>query len=378
MQSRMKTEITGCLVMLFILIQASWTSSCSERPVKKAEAIAPAAAASDAEAAVIKLIRLVSPEENKTFRLKDPIKVVMEVMNSDRQPDSVIISFDGKALASLKAAPWEYTIPSANTITTGRKSVKVTAYRGTQMQNPVTRFTVIYSDITPKRYGYKVVHSYPHDIEAFTQGLVYDKGVLYEGTGQKTGSSLREVELQSGRVIRQHNLDASLFGEGIALYRDRIYEVTWENKVGFIYDKATFNVINKIYYSTQGWGLTTINDNIVMSDGSNVLAFYEPDMFTIVSRIEVYDNEKKVDSLNELEYINGEIWANIWMSDLIARIDPASGKVLAYVDLKGLLPESDRTPETDVLNGIAYDPDGRRIFVTGKKWPKLFEIRLTE
>ena len=174
------------------------------------------------------------------------------------------------------------------------------------------------------------------------KGLVYDNGVMFEGTGQKTGSSLREVELQTGKVIRQHNLDASLFGEGIALYRDRIYQVTWENKVGFIYDKATFNVINKIYYSTQGWGLTTMNDKIVMSDGSNILGFYEPDMFTMVSRIEVYDNEKKVDSLNELEYINGEIWANIWMSDLIARIDPVSGKVLAYINLTGILPESDR------------------------------------
>jgi glutamine cyclotransferase len=355
----MKTEMTRCLIILFLLFQASWTSSCSERPSKKAEAAAPVTAASDADAAMIKLIRLVSPEENKAYRLKDPVNVVLEVTNSDRQPDSVIISFDGKAVASLKAAPWDFTVPPAYTVTTGRKSVKVTAYMGTRMQNPVTRFIVIYSDIAPKRYG-------------------YDKGVLFEGTGQKSGSSLREVELKTGRVIRQHNLDASLFGEGIALYHDRIYEVTWENKVGFIYDKATFNVINRIYYSTQGWGLTTVNDRIVMSDGSNVLAFYEPDMFTIVSRIEVYDNEKKVDSLNELEYINGEIWANIWMSDLIARIDPVSGKVLAYIDLKGLLPESERIPETDVLNGIAYDPDGKRIFVTGKKWPKLYEIRLTE
>jgi len=237
---------------------------------------------------------------------------------------------------------------------------------------------VIYSDIVPKRYGYKVIHTYPHDIEAFTQGLVYDKGMLFEGTGQKTGSSLREVELQTGKVIRQHNLDASLFGEGIALYRDRIYQVTWENKVGFIYDKATFNVINRFYYSTQGWGLTTLNDKLVMSDGSNILAFYEPDMFTMVSRLEVYDNEKKIDSINELEYINGEIWANIWMSDLIARIDPSSGKVLGYIDLRGLLPESDKTPETDVLNGIAWDREGNRIFLTGKKWPKLFEIRITE
>jgi glutaminyl-peptide cyclotransferase len=373
----MKTEITRCTVILFILFQVSWTSSCSERPVKKDGAIVPSASAGEAVPPV-KLIKLISPEENKSFRIKETVKIVMEAPDRDKLPDSVIISYDGNKVAVLKTAPWEYTVPSLLTGTTGRKSIKVTAYRGTRSQNPVTRFIVIYSDVTPKRYGYKVVHSYPHDIEAFTQGLFYDKGVLYEGTGQKSGSTLREVELQTGKVIKQYNLDASLFGEGIALYHDRIYQVTWENKVGFIYDKATFNVINKIYYSTQGWGLTTVNDKIVMSDGSNVLAFYEPEMFTIVSRIEVYDYEKKVDSLNELEYINGEIWANIWMSDLIARIDPATGKVLAYIDLKGLLPEAEKTPETDVLNGIAYDPDGKRIFVTGKKWPRLFEIRLTE
>ena len=150
---------------------------------------------------------------------------------------------------------------------------------------------------------------------AFTQGLIYDNGALLEGTGQETGSTLREVELETGKVIRQHNLDASLFGEGITLYHDRIYQVTWQNKVGFVYDKSDFKLINKIYYSSEGWGLTTVNDKIVMSDGTNVLYFYEPEMFTVVSKIEVYDNEKKVDKLNELEYINGEIWANIWMTD---------------------------------------------------------------
>jgi glutaminyl-peptide cyclotransferase len=186
------------------------------------------------------------------------------------------------------------------------------------------------------------------------------------------------VELETGKVIRQHNLDDSLFGEGIALYHDHIYEVTWKSKVGFVYDKSDFKLINKIYYSTEGWGLTTINDKIVMSDGTNILYFFEPEMFTVVSKIEVYDNEKKVDQLNELEYINGEIWANIWMTDLIARIDPVSGKVLAYIDLKNLLAKSERDADTDVLNGIAYDNKGNRIFVTGKKWPKLFEIKVTE
>ncbi len=374
----MKTDFTRYIVILFIFCQVSWTSSCSERPAKKADTTVPGATAAAGDEAFVKLIKLLSPEENKSFKFKEQVKVVMEAVDKDILPDSVMISFDGKAVVTLKSSPWEYTIPSRYTVTTGRKSIKVTAYKGARAQNPLTRFMVIYSDIAPKRYSYKVVHAYPHDIEAFTQGLFYDKGVLYEGTGQKSGSSLREVELQSGKVLRQQNLDASLFGEGITLYHDRIYQVTWENKVGFVYDKSTFNVINKIYYSTQGWGLTTVKDRIVMSDGSNVLAFYEPEMFTIVSRIEVYDNEKKVDSLNELEYINGEVWANIWMSDMIARIDPASGKVLGYVDMKGLLQETDKTPETDVLNGIAYDPEGKRIFVTGKKWPKLFEIRINE
>ena len=312
------------------------------------------------------------------YKLKDNLKVSLDVTGNDKKPDSIIVNFDSKPVACLTMAPWECPVPAASMASTGRKSLRVSAWRSGKPVNSVTRFITVVSDVTPKRYGYGVVHTYPHDPEAFTQGLVYEKGKMFEGTGQKSGSSLREVDLHTGKVIRQHDLDASLFGEGIALYHDRIYQVTWENQVGFIYDKATFNVINKIYYSTQGWGLATVGDRIVMSDGTNVLAFYDPEMFTIVSRIEVYDNEKMVESLNELEYINGEIWANIWMTDRIARIDPSSGKVLGYVDLKGILPESDKTPETDVLNGIAWDAEGKRIFVTGKRWPKLFEIRITE
>ncbi|NSW93344.1 MAG: glutaminyl-peptide cyclotransferase [Bacteroidales bacterium] len=238
---------------------------------------------------------------------------------------------------------------------------------------------MILSDKKPVRYGFKTVHTYPHDAEAFTQGLFYHDGRLYEGTGQEAGSSLREVELETGRVIRQINLDPSLFGEGITLYKDRIYQVTWQNKVGFVYERATFNLINKIYYQTQGWGLTTVGDRIAMSDGSNIIYFYEPELFTVESRIEVYDNEKAVDQLNELEYINGEIWANIWMTDLIARIDPITGKVNSYIDLSMIFPDSKRIEvNADVLNGIAYDESGNRIFVTGKRWPKLYEIRVVE
>jgi glutaminyl-peptide cyclotransferase len=364
------------IIFLFALL-ITWTISCSGRPGKKSSSdVHPVEVLSERKSE--KLIKMISPEEDAGLKLKDPVRVILKLVDKTRIPDSVLIHFNGKVVTNLKSEPWEFSIPSVFTGTTGRKSLKVTPYKDGKAQNTITRFIIIYSDVVPKHNGYKVIHSYPHDKDAFTQGLVYDKGVLYEGTGQESGSTLREVELESGKVKRQLNLDASLFGEGIALFHDRIYQVTWQNKVGFVYEKSTFKILNKIYYSTQGWGMTTIDDKIVMSDGTNVLSFYEPEMFTITSRIEVYDNEHKVDSLNELEYINGEIWANIWMNNHIARIDPVSGKVLAYIDLTGILPESERNEETDVLNGIAWDEAGNRIFVTGKRWPKLYEIKLTE
>jgi glutamine cyclotransferase len=373
----MKVDYTRYLGPFIVVLLVTWTFSCSGRAGEKAESKQPDVALPAAEAAV-RIVKLIAPEENAGIKLYDPLNVSFELHNKNKVPDSVLIFFDGKKIATIMSEPWEYTIPSEFIAKTGRKSLKLTAYREGRSQNPITRFIIVYSDKSPKRYGYKVINTYPHDKHAFTQGLIYDKGILFEGTGQTTGSSLREVELKTGKVIRQHNLDVSLFGEGITLYQDRIYQVTWQNRVGFIYDKSTFKTINRVFYNTEGWGLTTLGDRIIMSDGTNILYFIEPEMFTVVSRLEVYDHEKKVDALNELEYINGEIWANMWMSDLIARIDPVSGKVIAYVDLTGILPEPDRNNGAEVLNGIAYDKDGDRIFVTGKNWPKLFEIRITE
>ena len=349
----MKTDYRKHFISLTLIFVLTWTISCSGRSGNTKETTVHQAQPASEEVS-LKLIKLVSPEENTGFKLNQPLKVILSLEDKKQVPDSVTIFFDGIHVTAIKSDPWEYSIPSALNVKTGRKSLKVTAYKGGRPQNTITRFMIIYSDVVPKKYGYKVIHTYSHNRDAFTQGLVYDNGVLYEGTGE-TGSSLREVEPETGKVIRQLDLDASLFGEGITLYRDHIYEVTWKNKVGFVYNKSDFKLINKIYYPTEGWGMTTMDDKIVLSDGSNVLYFYEPETFTVVSRIEVYDNEKKIDSLNELEYINGEIWANIWINDHIARIDPSTGKVLAYINLKGILPASDRKAETDVLNGIAYD-----------------------
>jgi glutamine cyclotransferase len=366
-----------CLFSLVLMI--TWAISCSGRSGKKERPASETVAEKvEGEEIDFRLIDMKIPAEESEFRLGDQIRVVMTSNNPGPPPDSVLISYDSRMVAILRSEPWEYSIPSSYSVATGRKSLKAMAYRGGKARATITRFIIILSDRAPGKYGYKVINTYPHDRAAFTQGLFYDNGVLYEGTGQETGSTLREVELTTGKVIRQLNLSAELFGEGITLYKDRIYQVTWTTKVGFVYDKATFNQLNKIYYSTQGWGLTTIDDRIVMSDGSNVLYFYEPEMFTVVSRLEVYDNERKVEQLNELEYINGEIWANVWMTNLIARIDPESGKLLGYVDLTGILSDPDTDTSTKVLNGIAFDKEGNRIFVTGKNWPKLFEIKITE
>ena len=369
----MKNNYLKHLFTLFILLTVTWIISCSGSPGKRQAEPGMKEKAAGKEPAV-NLITMSAPAENAEFKLGEEVRVILAKDNRGDDPDSIMIFFNGTAVASLSPGVWEHIIPSSLINTTGRKSVKVSAFRNGRARTTITRFIVIMSDVIPARNGYRIIHIYPHERDAFTQGLFYDNGLLYEGTGQETGSTLREVELQSGKVLRQLNLDPSLFGEGITLYDDRIYQVTWRSKVGFVYEKTTFRQINKIHYQTEGWGLTTIDDRIVMSDGSNALYFLEPEMFTIISRLEVYDNEKKVDQLNELEYINGEIWANIWMSDLIARIDPGSGKVIAYIDLTGLM----KDPDTEVLNGIAYDKERNRIFVTGKNWPKLFEIILTE
>ncbi|TNF39385.1 MAG: glutaminyl-peptide cyclotransferase [Bacteroidetes bacterium] len=258
----------------------------------------------------------------------------------------------------------------------GRISIRAVAFSPVSKPQTVTLFVNLLSDIIPVTYRYRVVKSYPHDRRAYTQGLVYENGFFYEGTGQQGESSLRKVEPATGKVVSQVNLDGSLFGEGVALLGDRIYQLTWTSKVGFVYEKESLKQINRIYYQTQGWGLTTSGDSLVMSDGTNVIWFLDAD-FNVLSSVDVWDNKGLVDNLNELEMIDGELWANIWQTDRIARIDPATGKVLGYVELGNLLPREERTPETDVLNGIAWDPEGRRLFVTGKYWPRLYEITVS-
>ncbi len=228
----------------------------------------------------------------------------------------------------------------------------------------------------PPVFTYRVVHTYPHDPGAFTQGIVYQDGVLYESTGLRGESTLRKVELETGKVLQVESLPPQYFGEGIAVYDQRIVQLTWTSRTGFIWDKKTFDRLDDFRYPTDGWGMTQDGKRLIMSDGTEILRFWDPETLEEIGRVEVHDRGRPVFWLNELEYIKGEIWANVWQSERIAIISPEDGRVTSWIDLTGILDAADRGPGVDVLNGIAYDAEGDRLFVTGKKWPKLFEIEL--
>lgn len=228
----------------------------------------------------------------------------------------------------------------------------------------------------PPVQGFKVVKSHPHDPEAFTQGLFFHEGFLYEGTGLRGRSSIRKVDIETGRVLQAVELPAEFFGEGITRWGDRLIGITWQEQTAFVLDLKTFKLWRKFNYAGEGWGLTHNERELVMSDGTPELRFLDPATFKELRRVKVTADGKPVEMLNELEWVEGEVWANIWQSDRIARINPRTGAVSGWIDLTGLLPG--RRGSDDVLNGIAYDPATRRIFVTGKLWPKLFEIQLTK
>ena len=225
-------------------------------------------------------------------------------------------------------------------------------------------------------YGYKVIHTYPHDHNAFTQGLAFDNGYLYEGTGLYGHSTLRRVELTTGEILQILELPSRFFGEGVVIYKNRIIQLTWRSNLGFVYDKNGFDLLQTFNYPYDGWGITHDGQCLIMSDGTATLHYLEPGTFAEIGSIEVRDDNGPVDRLNELEYVNGEIYANIWPTDCIVIISPDSGRVIRRIELKGLLTSEDRNKQVGVLNGIAYDVKGDRLFVTGKLWPKVFEIVL--
>jgi glutamine cyclotransferase len=224
-------------------------------------------------------------------------------------------------------------------------------------------------------YGFSVVRSFPHDRQAFTQGLIFRNGVLYEGTGLNGRSGIRKVALESGQVLQMQPLDAQYFGEGITEWKGALIQLTWRSEIGFVYDLATFERRKTFPYRGEGWGITHDGTRLIMSDGSSQLRFLDPDTFKETGRVTVRDSNGPVSDVNELEFVKGEVFANVWQTDRIARISPKDGRVTGWIDLTNLLPASERVTDA-VLNGTAYDASADRLFVTGKLWPRLFEITL--
>jgi glutamine cyclotransferase len=241
----------------------------------------------------------------------------------------------------------------------------------------VTASTIAEPPISVPTNGYQVLHVYPHDPKAFTQGLIYVDGHLYESTGYNGRSSLRMVDLSTGHVLQEYDLPAEFFGEGLTDWGSNLIQLTWKSGKGFVYDRFSFSLLRTFQYEGEGWGLTHDEAQLIMSDGTSYLRFLDPKSFREMRRIRVTDEAgHAIENLNELEFVHGEIYANIWQTDKIARISPRTGKVLGWIDLSGIIDKHELQGAGAVLNGIAYDSAGDRLFVTGKLWPKLFEIKV--
>ncbi|MDA1122542.1 MAG: glutaminyl-peptide cyclotransferase, partial [Bacteroidetes bacterium] len=288
---------------------------------------------------------------------------------------SVEVILNGKTMKSSGDDLVIYTSGSP----TGHQNIVVSINVDDKIEKHILSIEFL-SDIIPVAYTYRRIAWFTHDPDAFTQGLFFHNGFLYESTGRRGQSTLRKVELSSGKVLKKTYMADNIFAEGATLWEDQIIQITYTSQKGFVYDIDGFEQLKTFNYSTEtreGWGITTIDSLLVMSDGSETLYFLDPESLMEVNRIKVYDNEGPVKNVNELEFIEGVIYANVWQTDDIITIDIVTGKVLARIDLTDLM-NANWSRTIDFLNGIAYDPDSKRLFVTGKLWPRLYEIKLLE
>ncbi len=366
------------ILTLGLLLLFSITVGCNQ---KKNNTKAATTEESSSAVEYVNSMRVKTPRRAHLFPYGTPIKIVVNGKKRFGKIDSIQLFGDDKLVSTLKEEPWQWHwTPAKNKM--GKHSLKLLAYHKNGKVGVVNSYVNIKSNKVPTQYGYKVVSTYPHDRKAYTQGLFFANGYLYESTGRQGESSLRKVNLKDGKLLSVNALSREYFGEGITLYKDKIIQLTWQSRKAFVLNIDTFEEEDTFSPATtngEGWGITTVKDELVISDGSNVLSFIDANDYHLKHTIEVYDNKGKVLSLNELEYINGKIYANVWLTDKIVIINPESGAVEGELNLKGILKPAFRQrldPRDDVLNGIAWDSQKQRIFVTGKHWPKLFEIEV--
>lgn len=317
----------------------------------------------------------VSPANGSRQTAGDIIPIKVSVIKGQTKPDSIRLVINDMRVVSTTGSTLEYSWDTKSS-KVGRQQIIAESFDSSGKKTDVIAVTIL-SDIKPVVYTYKVVHVYPHDENAYTQGLIYEDGVFYESDGQYRESSLRKVKATSGEVLDIVQVDDKIFAEGIAIHNNKIYQLSWREQVCMVYDKSTLALEKQMNYSiAEGWGLATNGKQFLMSDGSNAIYVVEPENFAILSKVEVMDNNGPKRELNELEYIEGDLYANVYQTDTILIIEPQTGKVKGKIDLTGILPKEDYTNKTDVLNGIAYNKASGNLYVTGKRWPKLFEIKL--
>ena len=316
------------------------------------------------------------PANGSVFKCGETIPINFIIKNNTVSIDSIVISSGSYLLKTYKTDFNKIAWPTINA-PVGQNILKITTCYNDSLKDNKSVVVTLLSNIIPKLYKFHLIHTYHHDPEAFTQGLIYDNGTLLESTGQNGHSSLRRVEITTGKVLDIVNLDAKYFGEGIALIQNKIYQITWKAQTGFIYDKKTFDVLRTFdfpYY--EGWGLTSHENNLYMTDGTSFVYVIEPEYFTQKRQIDVLNHKGRVTQLNELEYVHGKILANVLGESYIVVIDPANGKVTGELELKRLIPKGMEGEINKVLNGIAYNKETNHFYVTGKLWPVLYEIEI--
>ena len=354
--SRLTLSIITSLFVVTSFMNCAQSSSHSRRPVTAIQ---------------------MEPKKKK-FKLGEEIQLNLQTKLKEGTLEKIEISIDGKLVQTSKNLTNSFIYKTSN-FGVGKHIVKVSALKADGVSGDNYDEILVTSDTKPIKYSYQIVAEYPHNTSHFTQGLEFKNNLLYEGTGQEGTSSIYQLDVKTSKVLKEYKLENKYFGEGITILNNKIYQLTYKNKIGFVYDLNTFKLLSTWNYkSNEGWGLTNDGQSLIMSDGTENIYYIHPETYKEEKRIQICNEYNIVPNVNELEYIKGEIWANIWQTDTIIIIDPESGKVKGEINLSGLsgtIMQNQREP-IDVLNGIAWNPVTDKIYVTGKLWPKIFEIKL--
>ena len=316
--------------------------------------------------------------KNNIFFIEDSIHIEVAVNPKNGEFKNAELFINNELAKTSNETNFTYTITNINSL--GKHEIKVIATKTDGVEGTNYESFEVLSDIEPEEFTYEIVNIYPHNTSHFTEGLEFHNGELYESTGNYGESGIYKIDLETGSVIKSIELDEKYFGEGITIFKDKIYQMTYKAQKGFIYDLNNFALIDSFTYETeQGWGMTHDTEHLIKTDSSEFLHFIDPNNMQLVKKLPVYDNNGSIKYINELEYFDNYIYANIWTTNLIIKIDAETGKVISKIDLEGLLSSNyNYSDNIDVLNGIAINPENDKMYVTGKLWPKLFEIKLVK